>query len=380
MHVKGYAAPEAKAAIEQARLFIARAEELGEPAEDPLLLFSVLYGFWAAHAVAFNGNICLDLAREFLLLATKQGSAASLTVGHCIMGHSLLLTGDPAHAKAEYDKAVGLYNPSEHRVLAMRFGQDVRVAVLSFRSWALWFLGYPEAAMSDAEIAVSEARNVEHAATLMFALATTLPAHLSAGKFSAAKAANNELLALTEQRGADYWRSVALVLQGLVSALTEQSAHAIKMIISGLNTFRSTGATLYVPFWLSALARLCAHAGQMHDAWRYVDEAITAIECSGQRWCEAEVYRTAGELALAGPAADVTKAEAYFQRALGVARHQQAKSWELRAAMSLARLWRDQGKPQQAREVLAPVYGWFTEGFDTRDLLEAKALLEELAA
>ena len=135
-----------------------------------------------------------------------------------------------------------------------------------------------------------------------------------------------------------------------------------------------------MPLHLSYLARAYAELGQFDDAWRCIGEAMTAVETTKERWFEAEVHRIAGEIALMSPEPDAAKAEAYFERALAVARQQQAKSWELRAAMSIARLWRDQGKVQQARELLAPVYGWFTEGFDTRDLKEAKALLEELAS
>ena len=123
----------------------------------------------------------------------------------------------------------------------------------------------------------------------------------------------------------------------------------------------------------------CAELGKFDDAWRCISEAMTAAETTKEKWFEAEINRIAGEIALKSPEPDAAKAEAYFERALAVARKQQAKSWELRAAMSMARLWRDQGKPQQARDLLAPVYGWFTEGFDTLDLKEAKALLEELA-
>ena len=121
------------------------------------------------------------------------------------------------------------------------------------------------------------------------------------------------------------------------------------------------------------------NSDQFDDAWRCIGEAMTTVETTKEKWCEAEIHRMAGEIALESPEPDAAKAENYFERALAVARQQQAKSWELRAAMSLARLWRDQGKVQQARELLAPVYGWFTEGFDTRDLKEAKALLEELS-
>jgi predicted ATPase len=136
---------------------------------------------------------------------------------------------------------------------------------------------------------------------------------------------------------------------------------------------------VWMPLFLSHLARTYSELGKLDDAWRSINEAMTAVERTNERWCEAEVHRTAGEISLTSPDQDTAKAEAHFERALAVARKQQAKSWELRAAMSLARLWRDQGKAQQARDLLAPVYGWFTEGFDTRDLKEAKTLLEELA-
>ena len=135
-----------------------------------------------------------------------------------------------------------------------------------------------------------------------------------------------------------------------------------------------------MPLYLPHLARGHAELGQFEEAWRCIGEAMTAVETTKEKWCEAEIHRTAGELTLMSPEPDAAKAEAHFERAIGIAREQKAKSWELRAATSLARLWRDQGNRQQARDLLAPIYGWFTEGFDTRDLTEAKALLEELHA
>jgi predicted ATPase len=155
---------------------------------------------------------------------------------------------------------------------------------------------------------------------------------------------------------------------------------AIEMITSGFTAQRSTGATSFVSERLPDLAKAYASLGRFDDAWRSIDEAMTAVEKTKTRWWEAEANRMAGDIALMSPKPDAAKAEAYFEHALAVARKQQAKSWELRAAMSMARLWRYQGKPQQARELLAPVYGWFTEGFDTLDLREAKALLDELHA
>jgi len=200
IHVKGYAAPETKSAAERAHLLIEQAEAQGEPPEDPLLLFSVLYGFWVANFVAFNGDICRDLAKQFLALAARKGTAPPPMIGHYIMGNSLLFRGDLAEARAHYDKAVTLYVPREHRPLAMRFGQDVRVATLSFRSWALWLLGYPDAALANADEALRNAREIGHAATLMFALALTPQAHFLSANYPTAMTANDELLVVANEK------------------------------------------------------------------------------------------------------------------------------------------------------------------------------------
>ena len=161
-------------------------------------------------------------------------------------------------------------------------------------------------------------------------------------------------------------------LQGCLLALTDKPADAVNKITAGIAAFRSTGATCFLPLYLAFLARANAALGNSDDAQRSIQEALQAIAKSKERWCEAEVYRTAGEIALEPPAPEERKAEEYFDRALAVARAQQAKSWELRAAMSLARLWRERGSPEQARELLAPIYDSFTEGFETVDLQEAK--------
>jgi predicted ATPase len=380
IHVKGYAAPETKAAVERARLLIEQAEALGEPPEDPLLLFSVLYGFWVASLVAFNGDVMCNLAAQFLALAEKQGATVPLMIGHRLMGMSLVHTGDIAEGRAHYDRAIALYVPAEHRPLATRFGQDVRVSTLSFRSLALWVLGYPEAALVDTEHALKDAREIGHAATLMYALGHASMTHLQCGNYAAANAEANELIALADEKGSVQWKAFGMTNRGCVLALTGKASNAIQMISSGFNVLQPTGATLFVPMDLSYLASAYAELGKFDDAWRCIGEAMTAIETTKERWFEAEIHRMAGQIALMAAAPDATKAEVYFERSLAVARKQQAKSWELRAAMSMARLWRDQGKRDEARALLAPVYGWFTEGFDTLDLKEAKALLDELAA
>ena len=166
--------------------------------------------------------------------------------------------------------------------------------------------------------------------------------------------------------------------QGCILAFTGETSNAVQTMTSGITAYRSRGSTAWVPWYLSYLARAYAELGQLEEARRTISDAMTAVETTKERWCEADIQRTAGEIALMRPEPDAAKAEAYFERALAVARQQQAKSWELRAAISMARLWRDQAKRDEARELLAPVYGWFTEGFDTRDLKEAKALLDEL--
>jgi class 3 adenylate cyclase/predicted ATPase len=380
MHVKGFAAPETKTAMERARLLIEQAEAIGEPLEDPLLLFSVLYGFFAANYVAFNGDVIRDLAAQFLALAQKQGATVPLMVGHRVMGASLVHTGDLAPGGVHYDQALALFDPTEHHPLATRFGQDIGVALLSFRSWSQWLLGYPEAALTDSDNALKDARAIGQAATLMFALLNGSLTQILYGNYAIANAETDELAALAHEKSALLWKAFATSMQGCLLALTGKCADAVHMINAGITARRSTGATLWAPFHMSYLARAYAALGQFDDAWRCIGDAITAVESTKERWCESEVHRTAGEITLMSPEPDETNAEAYFDRALAIARGQQAKSWELRAAISMARLWYDQGKQDEARGLLAPVYGWFTEGFDTLDLKEAKALLDALAS
>jgi class 3 adenylate cyclase/predicted ATPase len=378
LHVKGYAAAETKSAVERARLLIERAEALGEPSEDPLLLFSVLYGSWVASFIAFNGDVMRELATRFLSLAKKQDATVPIMIGHRLMGTTLTATGDIAQARAHHDQGIALYEPAKHRPLVTRFGQDAGVTGLSFRSLTLWFLGYPEAALADVDHALKIAREIGQAATLMFALAVTNFTLIFSRSCAAARARINELIALADEKGALQRKAEGITQKGCVLALVGEASDSVQMINSGMTAWQSTGATVWVPLYLSYLAMAYAQLGQVDDASRCIGEAITTMETTKERWYEAEVYRVAGEIALKSPER-ATKAQAYFERALAIARVQQAKSWELRVAMSMARLWRDQGKRDEARDFLAPVYGWFTQGLDTRDLKEAKALLDALA-
>jgi predicted ATPase len=254
------------------------------------------------------------------------------------------------------------------------------VTLLSVRSGCLWQLGYPAASRNEGERAVNEARKIGHAATLMYALWFASWFHMRYGAYAEAQSLLDELAALADEKDASlFWKATKIAFRGALFALTGKASDAVRAITSGMTSLRSTGATLHEPWHLWHLAMAYADLGQADDARRCIDDAIDKVERSNEKWCESEVNRVAGEVALKSPAPDTEKAEKYFEHALSVAREQQQKSWELRAAMSMARLWRDQGKVQQARELLAPVYNWFTEGHDTRDLKEAKALLDELA-
>ena len=243
MHVKGYAAAETRAAVEQARSLIEQAEALGEPPEDPLLLFSVLWAFWVANFVAFNGDACRDLAAQFLALAEKQRATVPLMLGHRLMGMSLLCTGDIAEGRGHLDQALALYDPAEHRPLATRFGQDAAVVILAMRSWALWSLGYPEAALRDADDALRNAREIGQAATLMYALFHASIPYTLCGNRAAAAAQAQELVALAEEKGSLFWKAHGMMSQGCVLALTGRASDATEMLISGIAAYRTTGAT-----------------------------------------------------------------------------------------------------------------------------------------
>jgi predicted ATPase len=343
------------------------------------LRFSVLYGFCIASFIAFNGDVVRERAAEFLALAESQGATLPRMIGHRLVGISLLFTGKISKAREHFDQAITLYDPAEHRSLVTQFGQDVRVSTLSYRSKALWLLGYPVAAQMDGEHAVRDAREIGHPVTLMHALCEALYVHLWCGNYDAANVHIEEVIALADETGAALWKAGGVLNQGCLFALTGRASEAIQLITDGICKWRSNGSNAFVPLFLTYLARAYAGLERVDDAWHCVDEAMRAAETTKERWCASDICRVAGELALMSPELDTTKAEAHFERAISIAREQTAKSWELRAAVELSRLWSDQGKRKQARNLLAPIYAWFSEGFDTLDLKEARALLNELA-
>jgi predicted ATPase len=273
--------------------------------------------------------------------------------GHRAMSVALVLMGNFAEAVVHADQALALYDPVEHRPLATWFVQDPRVLALIYRSLGLWALGYPEAGLADTEHALSEARETGLAGALMHAMSNICLTQVISGNYTIAQAQSDELIALAEEKGSAYWKSNGMLRRAGVLALTGKASDAVRIFTSVIPVWRSTGSRIFSPVYLTLLARACGELGQFDEAWSYIGEAMTAIETTKETWYEADVHRIAGEIALMSPEPDAAKAEACFERALAVARAQQAKSWELRAAMSMARLWRDQGKRDEARELLA---------------------------
>ena len=212
---------------------------------------------------------------------------------------------------------------------------------------ALWMLGYPRAALTDAEQTLADAREIGQAATLMYALAHVIWIYLWRGNYKEVDSLAASLVTLAQEKGGMLWKAGGMAARGGLLVLTGTSdvlkAEAIETLSTGMTTWSSTGATVWMPWYQAYLGKARAELGQFANAWSDVQDAVTAIESTQERWCEAEVHRVAGEIALRSPVPRPTIAEDHFARALAVARQQQAKSWELRAAMSLARLWRDQG-------------------------------------
>jgi predicted ATPase len=206
VHVKGYAAPETKAAVEQAHLLIEQSEALGEHPDDPLLLFTVLYAFWAVNFVAFNAGVMRQLAMQFISLAEKRSANDLCSTGHRLMGTFLLYAGKIVEGRNHLDRAIELYDAREHRPLATRFGQDTGVAAFSQRALALWYLGYPEAGLSDATYAIKAAREISQAATLMYSLFVISFTHAFCGNYTTARALSDELVALADEKGASFWQ------------------------------------------------------------------------------------------------------------------------------------------------------------------------------
>jgi predicted ATPase len=290
-----------------------------------------------------------------------------------------MYSGDYRAALAHFEIAVSLYRPDEHRDDTFRYGQDIGVSAFVHLSWALWHRGYADQSARAVDRALASSRQLGHAHTLAFTLHHAGMAAVFARDVATAYACGNDSVALASEHGFPYWAAFGRILRGWAVAKQGQATTGIGHIRDGLAASEATGTRVRAPLFLTLLAEALALAGKIEEALAALDGALAKAAVSGERGWHAEIHRLRGELTGRLSHPDPAKAEDSFRTALAIAREQGTRGYELRAATSLARLWGEQGRRGEARELLAPVYGWFTEGFDTAALQEAKALLDELA-
>jgi predicted ATPase len=273
---------------------------------------------------------------------------------------------------------IAFYDPQQHQHLAPYYGLDPGVMSLAVASYMLWMQGYPAQALGRIQKALALARELPHLPTLAMVHLWVCMVHGFCRDWPRAREAAETCVQIATEHGFPYWLSGGLACRGWALAGLEQVEEGISQAREGVAITRATGAELVVPLSLAMLAEAYKGAGQTKEGLATLTEALATAHRTGERWYEAEIHRLKGEL-LWMQGADAGEVEACFQCAIEVARQQQAKSWELRAVMSLCRLWQEQGKRKEARKRLANVYDWFSEGFDTPDLQEARSLLEALS-
>ena len=276
-------------------------------------------------------------------------------------------------------QGLALYNPQQMHAHAVRYGQDSGVTCRLFGTLNLWPLGYPDQARQWSKAAFTHAQGLRHAFTLAQALLFSALLHQLRREPQAAQERAEAQLALCTEQGFPQYHAWGMLPRGWAMAVQGQVVEGIAQIRQGFAGWRARGVRVQWPWFLALLSEACGRAGQVEEGRRALEEALEEVQNNEDRIYEAEVYRLMGELLLQQSAEQQREAEESFHQALDIARHQQAKSWELRAAMSLSRLWQRHGKRAEAHALLAPIYGWFTEGFDTADLQEARVLLDELA-
>ena len=368
---KGYASPEAEHTF-------TRAWELCQRLGEPPQRFPVLYGLCAFYFVGGKHRQARDRAEQFLHLAKRQGDAAPLVVAHRTLGVPLFWMGEVAQAREHFIQSVTLYDPQQHRTLAFSYGQDPGVAALVNDALTLWTLGYPDQALRRSHEACTLVEDLAHPFTLAYAFAHLAMFHQYRQEREEARQYAEVATRVSREQGFPFWLGVALILQSWACATRLQPTEQMPSMHEGMAIYRATDAAMWLPYFLTLLAEAYGAASQPDAGLRLLDEARTVMDNTQERFYEAEMHRVQGALVLAQAADQHAQAETCFQHALAIARRQQARSWELRAAMSLARLWQQHGKRAEAHALLAPIYGWFTEGFDTADLQEARASLDAL--
>ena len=370
---KSWSAPE----VEQVYL---RARELSRQAGDVAQLFTVSWGLWLVYQQRCEFKTARDLLDELFALARQSADPALLLQAHHAAWTTLLNLPDPTACRAHLETGLTLFRPAEYRAHKFLYGShDAAVCNRYTAAAVLWPLGFPEQALATAREAVSMARELSHPFSLVLALvfAAMIYQHRREAE-PAREHAEAAIAVCAEHSIAPHLAAAGSILQGWAIAVRGEVVEGIAEVRHGLAAVQPTGVRIRRPYYLALLAEASAWAGEIEQGLTALAEAAAAVEETGERRWEAEIYRLIGELTVARRGGDKTEAEACFRRALDVAGRQSAKALELRATASLARLWRDQGKQQQAHDLLAPVYGWFTEGFDTPDLREARALLDAL--
>ena len=370
---KGFAAPEVKRAYTRAR-------ELCRQAGPTPELFPALFGLCVYYMTRAEHQMGRELAAQLLELAQNTGDPDLLLQAHHASWTCLLCLGEYAAAQAHVEQAIALYDAQRHRAHASRYaGHDAKVCGLCWGGLALWFLGYPDQASEKGHQALAWAQELSHPVSLTLALKWLATLHQLRREEGAVQERAEAAVALATEQRYLLFAGWAGTLQGWALALQGQGVAGVARIRQGLATYQATGAAMDRPYMLALLAEAYGAVGQIAEGLSALDEAFAVVHRTGERYYEAELHRLKGELLRRrGEGADASEVEICFRTAIEVARRQGARSLELRAATSLSRLWQSQGKQEQARQMLGETYGWFSEGFDTADLKEAKTLLEEL--
>jgi class 3 adenylate cyclase/predicted ATPase len=357
---------------------LARARELWERLGSPSEFLQVPY--WQSRNHQNRGELDLALRsdEDLLRVSRQRGDPAGLVVGHLSCARTLMYAGNFPSSRSHLEAVLALYDPISHRSRVQQAAIRPQITSRAYLGNVLFFLGFPDKGLAESNAAIAEARELAHASSLAGILLTAARLLSLIGDDPALDERASELVAVASAQGWPPWAAQGTIYRGWVKVKKGNVAEGILLLRSGLAAYRATGAELLIPHHFAVLAGACEIAGQIEEAMTLLDDGLRAIERTGERWLAAELTRHKGELLVRQ--GHIEAAEELYRKALSIAVEQEAKLWELRAAASLARLRRDHGHHAEARDILAPVYAWFTEGFDTPDLQAAGALLDELRA
>jgi class 3 adenylate cyclase/predicted ATPase len=368
---KGQAAPEVEHTYSRARELC---QQVGETPE----LVQVLFGLWRFYLVRPQLHTARELGDTLLGLAHQAYDPALAVVANYALGVTWFYLGALPAARQHLEDGIARYTPDQHRAPVFHMGNHPGVGCPLWAGLTLWLLGYPVQALARLHEALTLAHELSHPYSLAFVRCWAAMVSQWRRDVLAVHEHAEAAVALSTEQGFTQWVAWGTSVRGWALAMEGQGEEGMAQVRQGIAAFRATGAALHVTYWCTVLADVCAHLGYTADGLQALAEAHTLVEQHEERWWEAEICRLRGVLLLRQPGTPEAEAEIWLQRALDIARRQEAKSLELRAAMSLSRLWQQQGKQREAYDLLAPVYSWFTEGFDTSDLQEAKTLLDAL--